>query len=250
MDAAQVEGSSPLLDLPVEVFDKILHSIDSPRSLFNFVLSSHNMYNLFKRSEQIAIRHVLTNLIGMHTLPEAALVYKCRPPNPYMWMPRSEKEEQDRMKYASDFATKLQRPTRESLKFNLRDGLNLEATHHYVATLRDGCIKMCERAKTGISMEESLSISPPSPSEIGRIDRALYRFEMFRKLFRGLDTRFNFFRSDDKEPDSVRDFFLRFAPWENAQLGCIHDLLFYQVIPGTLFNSQQSFIHMAYFTGY
>ena len=65
--------------------------------------------------------------------------------------------------------------------------------------------------------------STPTASELRRFERALYRFEIYRNLFRqprnrrerGIGTEFQ-----------KRVFFDRFPPWKNEQLGCIHDLLF------------------------
>lgn len=64
--------------------------------------------------------------------------------------------------------------------------------------------------------------------EACRIHRALYRFEIYRNLF---------CQSPAKVQSSVYGeqnelFFSHFAPWENEQLGCIHDFLARIVLPG------------------
>ncbi|KAJ9646962.1 hypothetical protein H2204_000654 [Knufia peltigerae] len=68
----------------------------------------------------------------------------------------------------------------------------------------------------------------PTPTEIRRIQRTLYRFEIYCNLF----------RARKKPPAAAFDvdehrtvFFSKFSPWENEQLGCIHDYLFHKASP-------------------
>ncbi|KAL6366094.1 hypothetical protein LRP88_00190 [Fusarium phalaenopsidis] len=65
-------------------------------------------------------------------------------------------------------------------------------------------------------------------AEWERIERVLYRFELFRKLFG------RFHQSEGKLKPLAKSFFQKFAPWENAQLGCIHDFLAREV--GQVYN--------------
>ena len=76
----------------------------------------------------------------------------------------------------------------------------------------------------------TLSRSIATRQEICRIERALYRFEIYCNIFR---------ESPKAQYSSVygeqkRLFFSNFAPWENEQLGCIHDFLARVVSPGQL----------------
>lgn len=66
---------------------------------------------------------------------------------------------------------------------------------------------------------------PVSNPEKERICRALYRFELFRRLFG------YFAWWTDELMGLAMVFFTRLSPWEIAQLGCIHDFLGRQVIP-------------------
>lgn len=66
-------------------------------------------------------------------------------------------------------------------------------------------------------------VRAPTPSEIDRIERAFYRYELFR----------NIFSKDEEKPSNYanaqehRELFLdRFQPWENEQLAPVYEYIF------------------------
>ena len=64
-----------------------------------------------------------------------------------------------------------------------------------------------------------------SPSELSRIERALYRFEFYHTLFaerRGFSIR----RTERFTAEGRAGFSSHFAPWETEQMACIRDYLY------------------------
>lgn len=245
MCAAVVKESPGLLGLSVDIVNRILCSIDSPDTLANTVVSCRSLYNLFKENQDVITRQVVINCIGTQVLPEAAVLYKCRPPyyrrhENQPWR-LEERKESELVEYTVDFVNNLQRPTLPSLRFSLDDALALERTHSSITTLRDRCIKSCADLKVTMSLKGSLLTLPPSPAETARIDRALYRFDLFRKLFNYLHGRWGYFPAGGMDNKVVHDFFINFSAWENTQLGCIHDLLVSQIMSGMLVTPQNAF---------
>ncbi|KND93678.1 hypothetical protein TOPH_01416 [Tolypocladium ophioglossoides CBS 100239] len=113
-----------------------------------------------------------------------------------------------------------QRPIPPRSSWSLRKALRLGRLHFYVDGLAK---KFAMAALTKRPLNRSKSIAR---QEICRIERALYRFEIYCNLF----------RESRKAQSSVygeqkRLFFANFAPWENEQLGCIHDFLAQVVSP-------------------
>ncbi|UPK95544.1 hypothetical protein LCI18_006479 [Fusarium solani-melongenae] len=91
---------------------------------------------------------------------------------------------------------------------------------HAVSPLAGRFVIICtERYEWQESLWESIQERPVSEAEWERIERVLYRFELFRRLFG------RFHQSEGKLKPLAKSFFQKFAPWENAQLGCIHDFL-------------------------
>ncbi|KAL2220436.1 hypothetical protein M432DRAFT_638579 [Thermoascus aurantiacus ATCC 26904] len=70
-------------------------------------------------------------------------------------------------------------------------------------------------AKNPVSGESDIAPTPPSQSELTRIERTLYRFEIYCNVFRGPPNTFLSLRR--------RWFFFQFSPWENEQMACIYD---------------------------
>lgn len=84
--------------------------------------------------------------------------------------------------------------------------------------------------------------TPPSVLELARIKRALYKFEVFCRLFPAVEQddkseearyAIGSSRSENPDFDAAQMSFLSFlSPWEREQLACIHESLWRQVAPG------------------
>jgi len=65
-----------------------------------------------------------------------------------------------------------------------------------------------------------------TPKELCRIQRTLYRFELYcNSVGRSNACEFEYFSEEEQRGY----FFARFPPWENEQLACVHDYLFEQL---------------------
>ena len=220
-----------LPNLPAEIQRSILASLPDPRSLALAALVCRALYSTFKADENSLIRDVLVNCVGFNTLPEALITHRCSPP--YLSVRDDELYVHRRWEpklhlYVSDFLQSLERPAITSIICTMRDAIKIGDFHsQVVSVLTQRFIQACARAAPSLpTLEESLRWNPASPSERTRIARTLYRFETFRKLF-GC-----FWDSDRALLHYSSIFFSKFAPWENAQLGCIHDFLAREVMPG------------------
>lgn len=209
-----------------------LCAISDPDTLANVALSCRPLYAAFKSQEQIIIRQVLINHIGIDVLPEAALTHLCHPP--YLrslggGLP-TETENGELQKYITNFLDNLERPMVAELRFSMDEALDLARTHAYVIAFTERFIQVCS-ATTSVELQQSFDLHPPSLAELTRISRTLYIFNLFCKLFGCLDTRYESLH----EPfyGLGISFLSRFACWELVQIESIYDFLAREVIPGT-----------------
>lgn len=218
--------------LPVELLNTVFTSITDLNTLANAALSCRSLYATFKGNEKRIIKEFLINHIGIYVLPEAILAYNCLPgpmrrSKMHLTGPSMDRERELMMciaDYLEDIrANKLVRPDVASLDFGMNEAFALANTHFYVVAFTERFLEKCS-ITTGVKLRQSFRLSPPSPAEKARIARAFYRFEFFRRLLALVWS-----ESYDKECTPVLH---QFQPWELCQLGCIHDFLAYEVIPG------------------
>lgn len=218
--------------LPVELLNTVFTSITDLNTLANAALSCRSLYATFKGNEKRIIKEFLINHIGIDVLPEAILAYNCLPgpmrrSKMHLTGPSMDRD-RELMMCITDFledirANKLVRPVVDSLDFGIDEAFALANTHFYVVAFTERFLEKCS-ITTGVKLRQSFRLSPPSPAEKARIARAFYRFEFFRRLLALVWS-----ESYDKDCTPVLH---QFQPWELCQLGCIHDFLAYEVIPG------------------
>ncbi|KAH8156028.1 hypothetical protein CIB48_g12219 [Xylaria polymorpha] len=211
-----------LVQLPLELIQRILSCLDFD-SLCNAVLSCRFLFNAFKGAETLITGEVLLQHIDYDVLPEAILVNKS-------WGLFS-CEYWDQLDHDVVMAGRVWNGSfpfcdpieleemlgrRESAptKWTLADAFPLVQFHEivsYFATrfAREALKKQPRLLETG----------EPEHEELCRIERALYRFQLYCNLvvpppqIRCSDLRGDF------------QFFSYFATWENEQLACIHEYL-------------------------
>lgn len=105
---------------------------------------------------------------------------------------------------------------------DLSRAVALSRFHFYIRYFTSDYISTTLAKCPVIFRAEKHILPPASRSEIFRIQRAFYRFEMFRLL--GFNTEA---RNEDRG-----SFLGLFAPWENNQLACINDYFHAVVSPG------------------
>lgn len=194
----------------------ILEALPDVASLQAAVLSCPLFYRAFLEAETSITTHVLLHQIDISVLPEAIAAAKSSRLNPHGTDLKTRR-------VISEFVAQNlhQRPT-PPRSWSLWDALRLAQFHSRVDWFS---VKFARAALT----KHPLDSTPPvaTHQETCRIERALYRFETYCNLF----------REYQKTPSTIYEdqeqlFFANFAPWENEQLGCVHDSLARAVLPG------------------
>jgi hypothetical protein len=202
--------SSPIENLSVELKQTILSSIPDVLSLRSAALSCPALYHPLLSAETIITTRVLLNEVGFDVLSEACITQEA--------LRLDCPTEQD----IRDFIAKnLHERRLPPQSWTLSAAIPIAKFH---ACLSDMALKFI---RTTAMKPPLCGTGPVTRAEISRIERAMYRFEMFCGLFSG----FGNCRSHLLEGlwDTL---FLNFSPWENEQLACVHDYLVQAVYPG------------------
>jgi hypothetical protein len=212
MDSRSSNAKSPFEMLPLEARQAVMCALPDVESLKWLVLACSSFYHDFRDAESFITTRVLLNEVHLDVLPEAVVVFE------------SARNGSWTRQGIIDFASQhLDRRMPPPQSWTLADALSISKLYshvHYFAT--DFACKCL-----GIqALERGVQQSPPSQLEIARIERTLYRFEMYCNIFKD-------FRNPVLSVDEQREiFFSRFSPCENEQLACIHDYLYRKVSPG------------------
>ncbi|KAI0868245.1 hypothetical protein GGS24DRAFT_482946 [Hypoxylon argillaceum] len=212
----QRASSSPIENLPLELVQMILSFLPGPRALRTAVLSCPLFYYSFLGFKESITTQVLLNRIDISVLPEAM-----------MSLEASELRSMNRasahfycMIHEITVDHLRQRPTaRRSWSF--LEALHLERRHAIVEELSQDFIS---RSFKAIERRFELYFERPgwkaTHNERRRIERALYRYDIFSAMFsRGCGETEGLAHDYGYQEDG---FFQYFAPWENEQLSCIH----------------------------
>ncbi len=195
----------------------LTHSCDL-RSLRSSIASCRAFYSAFSSCPAAVTKALVSLEIDDAVLPEAILAVRAasirRADQPYSELPAA--------------LSQLFSPGREALlshKWSFADGIAAIRLHsiidHLAAT--PGSIYP---VYSGDQITFAIR-NRPQGNELARIKRALYRFEIFCGLFPPPSG-----RPDLGFREAQASFFSQFAPWENEQLACVHELLWRHVAPG------------------
>ena len=200
--------------LPIEVAQLVLFSAPDSRSLRSLVLSNRLFYSSFLALESEIIPSVMHNEFDPAVLPDLLATINSR-----------------KIAHAQGY-------TFESfLAPYRRNALRLPSTWSFCDSLsatkmKEDAVSLTLRFVDSIDVS-ALSKRPGLPlsmsqSEVNRIHRSLYRYELYCNLFPlmkypGICGRTNRFRSN---------FFEMFAPWENEQFVAIYEFLWLCVSEG------------------
>ena len=214
-DTAQLRLTSLTPELKCAVFAN-LPDVTSTKSL---ALVSSSFYYTFLDAQTLILSQVLQNEIPTDLMHGAFAAYNAsRIP---VWTKQAVQDFLDEY-FGNSVPHKAQ-------KWNLSEALRMSKFH--------SCVELfaTEFASSALSKNPSTrgSNAAPSFTEILRIKRTLYRFELYCNLFRKpsyhrmirgarncLIQPRPFGASEQREI-----FFGLFSPWENEQLGCIYDYL-------------------------
>ncbi|KAI1307128.1 hypothetical protein F5Y03DRAFT_126745 [Xylaria venustula] len=219
MNQKEEVRSSPVEKLPVELLQEVLECLPDVPSLYAAILSCSSFHSAFIGAECAISTAVLFNQIKVEVLPEAMIACDSALLRPHDPNPKSRET-------ILNFVTCnfLQRPTGHGL-WPLWKALHLGRLHFYVDALAK------EFAVSALSKSPLNQLNRlPARQESCRIERTLYRFEIYCNIFRENEKRFSSSPSTVLS-DRKRLFFDNFTPYENEQLGCIHDFLIQIVSP-------------------
>ncbi|GAM86201.1 hypothetical protein ANO11243_042130 [Dothideomycetidae sp. 11243] len=191
--------TSPVASLSIELLQSVLSYLPDVTSLQAAATSCRAFHHAFQGAQGIIATLVLSNQIDISVLPEAIA---------------ADTSAAIGSRNVSDIMQKLHQ--RYDRPCSTRQMFRLGRFHHLVSDLAG------RFATTVISaFEPHWPKDAISLREKRRIERSIYRFEIFCNLF----------RSSDMAREEQSSFFSRLAPWENEQLGCIHDFLVRLVSP-------------------
>lgn len=213
--------------LSTEIICAILEELDGIGSLQSAILTCRRVHAAFSGGAPIIInRIILGQLDTWNVRPEALIALEA-----------SKLSTPTTAKSADEFCEHhlKKRTTDTRILLTLNEAGTIEKLLFTVEKLANTFAKDSLQKLASENGDASQSNAITS-SEKGRIMRTLYRFEIFC----------NIFRLPGKESDSSRrkinrghgqcmtKFLSYFSPWENEQLGCVYEFLFFQVSPGKL----------------
>ncbi|WEW57319.1 hypothetical protein PRK78_002784 [Emydomyces testavorans] len=197
---------SPVERLPVEITQMVLSAITDLLSLRCAALSCPAFFYAFNGAGNAITTRVLSTQVGFDVLPEAIAASESS-----QLLSHTDEEIEE---FVANHFHRRQSPPES---WTLASALPIGKLHNYVSAFAQMFV-------SNVSIKESLRGAgwlDPTYDETCRIERALYRFEVFRNIF-----------SKSRSREEERNiFFANFAPWENEQLGCIHDFLVRAVSP-------------------
>ena len=199
--------SHVLVSLPTELAQAILSFSPDSFTLRALVLSASSFYKAFLTAQNLILNVVLHNEYCEGVLPDAiaALISS-------HVQSRNEEEVEE---FLSQYKSELQ-PVPAS--WSLSDSLKLSRIRRSVSYFaEDYAVTLTGNPVTGVHDEHPMTLTR---TEMDRIERALYRFEVFCNLFRTTEIMASIERGDMEEQQTL--FLRKFAPWENEQVGCIY----------------------------
>jgi hypothetical protein len=200
--------------LPTELKQCLLSAMSDIPTLRSMALSCSSYCYAFSNAETLITAQVMRNQMDVDVLPEAVAAFE------------SSRLQPKTQQCARDFVRHhLHSRTAPTELWTLSKALSVSKLQSRV--------EFFARGFTAETLGDSSALgyldhAPPhwrlSRTEVNRIHRAFYRFEVYCNLFRD-PTLFNLSEQKDL-------FFSRFSNWENEQLACVHDFLFRLVCPG------------------
>lgn len=218
-DEHETAQPSPIESLSVELVRMILSALPDVATLQKTAISCPLFYHAFLEVEKSISTQILSLQMDYDVLPEAVAAFESSKARNI----HSGTKDIDCLEAVTDYIARnlRQRPEPPKL-WTLNEALRLEQLHISVSWFAN---KIATEALAKDPLNRTNAIA--TPQEISRIQRALYRFEIYCDLFRQINRKQSVFY-----PNQKTLFFSNFAPWEIEQLGCVHDFLARAVTPG------------------
>lgn len=203
-----------LLGLPDEIKQAIFSSLADVASLKALILTCSSLYHAFLKVESLILAQILQNQINPNLMHDALATLKSSQIDPWCRLAG----ENVIMLYTTGETSSLL-PT-----WNLRNALAVSELHGHIQFFANNFASsaLSQNPVTGLPETDP---APASPSELIRIQRTLYRFELYCNLFAERRRSFGGYFETFNVNEQGRYLAAGFAPWENEQLACIRDYL-------------------------
>jgi hypothetical protein len=222
-------SQNPFSWLPVELRQAILCEIQTAGALEAALQADQAFLFAFRGSESAILDTIVRNLIPPRLLPDVFALLASRKTDEEPWT-------KDEVSSIMDRYTRRQLPVQ--FQWTLDEALYILRLDENIQFFADDFVAaaFAEFLRARIRPPRGVPDSP-SATERCRIAGAFYRFELYCNLFRRRGV-----VDDDNDifpaPVQAAIFLNRFAPWENEQLGCVHNYLVDKIYPGTEYLSR------------
>jgi len=203
MNQSSPHHTSSIEMLPIEIRQAILSASPDLKCLHALALSCSSFYYPFASCASLIMTLVLSNEIGCGAFPEAMVAHEGYQIETW--------DEENTLPFITNYFTS---GTLQFRYLPINEVVEASQFHKTVQYFTEDFIRT---AFSKVPLENS---SSPSESEITRIKRSFYIFEIYYMFYRY---------------DSIyehRTLFPEFSPWEYEQIGCIHDYLIRALCPG------------------
>ena len=212
--------------LPAEIQTDILKHIRTTRALYNLIRTSRRYYQVFCASRESILWEHAKNIISMEAMPDA-LRASSEPRDPPVGLSFHVVEEllgQFDEKVLNSFDMETRLPVSMSvrlIKLNKSIIYHMECFTSY--TLRN--LHACSKAISPKLTAVDIAWNPASETEHIRLQRALYRVDLFCYVFHSSD------KSNDKKHKQIASkeqeyrFLSRLPPWEVEEIACVWSYL-------------------------
>lgn len=200
--------------LPIELLTHVLCKLDNPAALLSAIQASRCLHDVFAVTKRIVLSSVLTHHVGIDLIQAALLAVK----------PSEEAK--------GDLETALGGSAPKVPLLELDQAVAVAKLDAAVEALAQTFVEVAACKKPTLSHRPPL----PTDTEMHRIKRTFYLFEIFRTWFQASCAQYARSRAKVEARKVLEErmdtFFAALPPWEVEQLGCIHDFLFRQIKPG------------------
>jgi hypothetical protein len=193
-----------LHSLPLEVWQAIMCTLPDVNSLRSMAITCSSFYQIFTTAETVITARVLRNEMQFDVLPEAVAVLEVSR--------AGIRSPADAKRFLS---MQLQARSRAPQMITLSDAVSMIKLHGLVRSFAEDLATQSLFLLTRDAPKYETSEPPPSSLELARIQRALYRYQMYSKIFHDL----NIYHPSDSE--TVAWHGSRLSPCEKEQLGCV-----------------------------
>lgn len=218
------QSSISLLSLPFDMILAIFCFIPDVPSLRAFISTCTTLHRTFHNDERLVTESVLLNQMGCGLLREA-----------YMLLESSHLKSCWSKKAVEDFVQRQKVIVTTGLRgsWTLSGGIYVDKIYkHAQYFAADFASSACSEMYPLNSGNGDQTVPPPpSASEIHRMERNFFRFELYCNIFRNYKT----VNEKRFSPEEQREVFLKqFPPWEVEQLVCVRDYLLRYIADGML----------------